>query len=333
MIDRIKEFFASRRSRHGRKLRKQPRRRVQSGSAFRIPSLQVPRTARKRRRRNRIGLRFPSAAIKRVLLSSRWISLFLLALCVFALVTVGMDEGFYLTTIPVDGVASIPASEIVDASGLAGAHIFAADPVEAADNIATMPGVISATVSLEWPNSALIRIKEDTPIAVWQEDDETYWINTEGDLVPARVDVPGLLHIRVNGADDGDTSDGSSAASEATQVDETSAAEETEREAALSGESHLEATAMPFVPEDVLQGALQLRELRPNIDVLDYDVSGGLSFQDGRGWRVYFGTGTDMAEKLAVYETLVEHLMAEQETPVYISVSNQEKPVYLARDS
>lgn len=334
MIDRVKDLFAGKRSRrHGRKLRKQPRRRVESRSAFRIPSLQVPSTARKRRRRNRLAVRFPAAAIKRVLFSSRWISLFLLALCVFALVTVGMDEGFYLTTIPVDGVASIPASEIVEVSGLAGAHIFAADPVEAADSIATMPGVISATVSLEWPNSALIRIKEDTPIAVWQEGDETYWITDGGSLVPARIDVPGLLHIRANDSENSDVSTLPSATLETQEESDASVPEETDREASVSGESESQIAAMPFVPEDVLQGALQLRELRPNIDVLNYDVSGGLSFQDGRGWRVYFGTGTNMAEKLAVYETLVDHLLATQETPVYISVSNQEKPFYLARDS
>lgn len=333
MIDRVRRLYSGRRSRHGRKLRKQPRRRVESGSAFRIPSLQVPRTARKRRRRNRIAVRFPTAALKRIVFSSRWVSLFLLALCVFALVTVGLDEGFYLTTIPVDGVASIPASEIVEESGLAGIHIFAADPVEAADNIAVIPGVISATVSLEWPNSALIRIREDTPIAVWQEGDQTYWINNDGELVPARVDVPGLLHIRANVAEEDNGRDAPSGEIDMPAEIEASPAGETEGEASLAGETETEGLETPFVPEDVLQGALQLRELRPNIDVLDYDISGGLSFQDGRGWRVYFGTGTNMAERLAVYETLVDHLLAAQETPVYISVSNQEKPFYLARDS
>lgn len=323
MIDRLTRLLAKRRPRRERKLRKQPRRRVESGNAFRIPALQVPGTARKRRRRNRFALHFPTAAIKRVILSSRWVSLFLLIICVSALVVVGMDEDFYLTTIPVDGVASIPASEIVEVSGLAGAHIFSADPVEAAQQITTIPGVISATVSLEWPNTATIRVREDTPIAVWQQGDETYWINSAGELVPARVDVPGLLHIHAEEDEDGGASEVSSGATEVLE----------ESEASLAPETGSDLSARPFVPEDVLQGALQLRELRPNIDLLNYDVSGGLSFQDGRGWRVYFGTGTNMAQKLAVYETLVDHLLATQETPVYISVSNQEKPFYLARDS
>ena len=86
-----------------------------------------------------------------------------------------------------------------------------------------------------------------------------------------------------------------------------------------------------FVPHDVLVGALQLKDLRPNIDQLFYRPSSGLSYQDGRGWRVYFGTGTDMAQKLVVYETIVEELTAQGLTPQYVSVSNQEKPYFLAQ--
>ena len=85
-----------------------------------------------------------------------------------------------------------------------------------------------------------------------------------------------------------------------------------------------------FVPRDVLAGALQLRALRPNIDKLYYRPSGGLSYQDGRGWRAYFGTGQDMHQKLVVYETVVAQLMERGIRPEYISVSNQYKPYYRA---
>jgi hypothetical protein len=83
-----------------------------------------------------------------------------------------------------------------------------------------------------------------------------------------------------------------------------------------------------FVPAPVLKGALQLRQLRPNIEKLYYRPPGGLSYQDGRGWRAYFGTGEDMHQKLVVYETLVEDLISKGLRPEYISVSNQFKPYY-----
>ena len=323
MLDEMKRRLSHRRTGPKRKLRRQPRmRRMASGNRLGMLEVTVPKTARKRRRRNRTVLRLPTDAMKKVLLSSRWISLLLLVLCVVALLMVGMNERFYLTMIPVEGVGSISAEEIVEVSELGGAHIFSADPVEAADRVASIPGVISATVTLEWPNTATIRVQEDTPVAIWEQNGEIYWINAGGALTPARVDVPGLLHIRA-----ADTIHSPETRGEATaEVEEEVASPASEEDA-------IEIAPAPFVPPEVLRGALQLRALRPNIHLLEYDISGGLSFQDGRGWRVYFGTGEDMAEKLAVYETLVEHLLAQQETPAYISVSNQEKPFYLARDS
>ncbi|MFW6183768.1 MAG: cell division protein FtsQ/DivIB, partial [Chloroflexota bacterium] len=159
-------------------------------------------------------------------------------------------------------------------------------------------------------------IAEETPVAVWEQGDEQYWVNERGVLVPARVDVPALLHIQSD----------QPAPSVATTAKLSPSDAEEEEDAT-------EEAAELFVPPDILQGALQLRELRPNIDRLSYSPSGGLSFEDGRGWRVYFGSGTDMDQKLVVYETMVDYLLEQGLSPEYISVSNQEKPFYLANDS
>ncbi|RIK17338.1 MAG: hypothetical protein DCC51_12495, partial [Anaerolineae bacterium] len=88
------------------------------------------------------------------------------------------------------------------------------------------------------------------------------------------------------------------------------------------------ASQAAFVPQPVLAGALQLRELRPNIDKLIYKPSDGLGYQDGRGWTAYFGTGHDMHQKLVVYETIVASLLERGARPAYISVANQHKPYY-----
>jgi hypothetical protein len=117
------------------------------------------------------------------------------------------------------------------------------------------------------------------------------WVSQEGVLVPARADVPGLLPVVVDDA-----------------------------EAVLAeGET---------VPVEAIAGALQLRALRPNIERLHYDSRNGLSYQDGRGWRGYFGVGSDMEVKLAVYETLVDSLVRRQILPAAISVANPDAPFY-----
>jgi hypothetical protein len=76
---------------------------------------------------------------------------------------------------------------------------------------------------------------------------------------------------------------------------------------------------------------MALRALRPNIERLYYEPGNGLNYQDGRGWRVFFGSGDDMEQKLVVYETIVEDLLARGVTPAYVSVANQERPFYMGK--
>jgi hypothetical protein len=279
-----------------RKLRKQPRpRRAEAASPALLPNVVIPKTAKKRRTRNKRSLHLPSGALKRVITSARWISLGMLLLCSAALALIGYDDTFYLDLIPVEGALTIPPSEIVQASELSNIHIFSADPNEAAAKIRELPGVVSTTVTLQWPNQVQIKVAEKAPVAVWDQAGQQYWIDETGHLIPARVRTVGLLLIQ----------------SEANEP---------------LGE-------IDFIPEEVLDGAMQLKELRPNIEQLFYRPAGGLSYVDGRGWRVYFGIGTDMAQKLTVYERVVADLLARGLTPEYVSVSNQERPFYKSLES
>ncbi len=291
---------------------------MKASHALPLPRMEAPPSARKRKRRNqrkRRQERLPiGAAVKQVVWSARWISLGLLALAVYALVLVGMDEHFYLTMIPVEGVISIPAEEIVAASGLAGAHVFAVDPAAAAAKVAEMPGVINAAVTLTWPNQVLIEIEEDAPVAVWVDNGQDFWVTANGRFIPARATVPGLLLIE-------------------SEIEETAVPEVVVEGDGEGVETAVAASAaitptLAFIPDDVLTGAHQLHSLRPNIEKLFYKQSSGLSYQDERGWRVYFGTGEDMNQKLVIYETIAAELLARGLTPQYISVSNQEKPYY-----
>jgi hypothetical protein len=279
------------RSKKGRK--KQPKRRkVESTNILGLPKIEVPGNAKKRRRRNSNSFRLPTTIIKKVATSSRWFSLILLILCLFALVMIGTDQSFYFSAVSVEGNSAILASEIIDASDLAGKHVFAANPTTAAGQIGEVSGVISATVTIGWPNKAIIEIAEERPIAIWEQAGKSYWITADNRVVSARANTGGLLII------------------------------ESEQFGVNTGKI--------FIPDDLVSGALHLKELRPNIDHLFYRPGNGLSYQDGRGWRVFFGTGSGIDQKLVVYETLVEDLISRGITPSYVSVSNQEKPYYMS---
>lgn len=312
-------------------------RRVHSTAAAAMPQTAVPKTAKQRKRRNSTQrISRPLSSVGFVLMSSRWISLGILVACIYALYLIGGSDTFYLNYIPVEGATSIPPAEIAEQSGLPGHHIFTADPQIAAERVLEMPGINSATVTLRWPNDILIQVSEEPPVGIWEEDGQQYWIGENGELIPARSETVGLLRIvsemdLVNVRRDVELA--------AQEAEKAAAAEQAAADEATDGETDAAATddteteqtpiaEMPFVPDSVMQGALQLRELRPNIDKLYYRPSGGLSYQDGRGWRAYFGTGHDMHQKLVVYETLVAELLARGAQPEYISVGNQEKPFY-----
>ncbi|HFE66748.1 MAG TPA: FtsQ-type POTRA domain-containing protein [Chloroflexi bacterium] len=312
--------------RSSRKRRKQPRmRRMDTVAPISQPRLRIPKAAKKRRRRNRRQrVRIPTAGIRQALFSARWISLTLLAFTVYAIILTGQFEDFYLTQIPVEGVVSIPAAEVVEASRLAGVHIFATDPNEAAQNIMALPGITAASVKVTWPNKVAIAVEEDTPIAVWQDGRNQYWVTKDGGLIPARTATVGLLTIEAELTETEQLQQELAAEAEAIAAEKQTTENEAEDAATTIA-------SPPFLPHEALVGALQLRQLRPNIDRLYFRPGNGLSYQDGRGWRVYFGTGNDMEQKLVVYETIVEELLAQGITPVYISVANQERPYYKAQ--
>lgn len=322
------------------KLRKQPKPKMQRmNTAVSMPKLSVPKTAKKRKVRTRTrNVQFRLATVRDVVFSPRWLSLILLVVVSYTVLTIARDPRFYLTYIPVRGTNAIPTEEVVRTSGLAGRHIFAADPVEAADAIATLPGVITTTVALAWPNQVDIAVGEEAPIATWQQEGVEYWITPGGALLPARTPAIGKLRIVVEQPlltlRNTETATAESPADAATEVESDTAVAEENAEAQIADDGSVAETGDDattdsiFVPPDVLDGALQLRDLRPNIEELFYSPAQGLSYQDGRGWRAYFGTGHNMHQKLAVYETLVENLLARGIVPAVISVSNQERPYY-----
>ena len=189
--------MSQRKSDGKQQLRKQPRmRRVESASSTSLPNLSVPKTARQRKFRNSTQrIRRPLSSVRAFVLNSRWFSVVIVALAIYTLYLIGSDERFYLSYIPVEGSSTIEINDIVAESGLAGSHIFAADPQEAADKISRIGGVITSTVTLHWPNEVMIRIREKPPLATWQEGETLYWIDADGHLTNARAQTVGLLNI------------------------------------------------------------------------------------------------------------------------------------------
>lgn len=235
--------------------------------------------------RTRLG-----SALRGRLVSSRWISLVLLGLVAAGLYLLGADRRFFVTDVTVEGTVTLSPEAVIESSGVTGRHLFWLNPAAVAHQLLTMPNLLGATVSIQWPNQVEIAVTERAPVLAWDQRGQRFWVDEQGQLMQARQDRPDLLVI-------------------------------------LSQESE-ELVPGTRISSEALEGALQLKSLRPNISSLYYDRENGLSYQDGRNWRAYFGLGRDMNQKLAVYEALVEDLVARDLQPEYISVINKEKPYY-----
>jgi len=199
---------------------------------------------------------------------------------------------YFVKSINLSGAQYISGEELYKASGVDNLNIFWLDPVEIQKNIAAVPGIKEAVVEVRWPNQVFIAVSENKPVLAWSQAGQTMWVDEDGIVFPARNDtLQGLVPIVVDDAT-----------------------------YALTPESR--------IPTDAIEGALQLKQLRNNIELLHYDAVNGLSYQDGRNWRGYFGTGTNMDTKLKVYETLISNLLSRNIQPSQVNVVNPDAPYY-----
>lgn len=198
---------------------------------------------------------------------------------------------YFVNSIALAGARYVPGEDIYRSSGVASLNAFWVNPQEIQQKIEAVPGIKTAQVEVVWPNEVFIEVTENAPVLAWSQGGQTVWVDQDGVVFPARGDVAGLVPIVVDDA----------------------------------------TTAPPSqtrIPASVIQGALQLKQLRSNIELLHYDAVNGLSYQDGRNWRGYFGVGTDMEVKLAVYESLINSLLARNIQPAMISVVDKDAPYY-----
>lgn len=185
-----------------KRLRKQPKmRRMAAAGSATLPRIVVPSAAKKRKSRNSKRFRMPGPTVIKMVATTRWISLGLLAICVWSLMLIQQDETFYLKSIPIEGARTIQTSEIAAASRLVGKHVFAVDPSESARRIGDLPGIVWSTVELEWPNKIRVQVREESPIAIWEQAGQRFWINEGGDLFPERLGTEGLLVVKSEIAD------------------------------------------------------------------------------------------------------------------------------------
>jgi hypothetical protein len=199
---------------------------------------------------------------------------------------------FYIHTIAVGGLRYVSKEEVFALSGIANTHVFWIDPEEVRRSVLRSPTIADATVTIGWPpNMVQIIVREREPAVIWEQASVPAWVDVQGRVMQQREDRTDLVRI-------------------------------------VSDDSEGPIGQNVLIPLDIVTGALQLKALRPNIEVLRYNAEKGLGYQDGRGWQAWFGVGTNMPERLTIYESIVENLVSRGITPGEVNVVNPDAPYY-----
>lgn len=218
----------------------------------------------------------------------------LIVLCLLAVLFLFFSaDVFYVRAIYVSGTRYLDQREIFRLAEIAETHIFWVDPQTVRERLMQFPPIADAQVTTHWPpNMIRITITEREPALVWSQEGISAWVDIHGNVLMSPPEArPDLLTITAVGMDG----------------------------PILSSSK---------IPQDVVDGARQLRELVPDTPQLVYESIKGLGFVNADGSRVWFGSGRNMPMKILIYKTLMADLAVKGIRPSEVNIVNPHAPYY-----
>jgi hypothetical protein len=229
----------------------------------------------------------------RVFVSWRLFSGLIVVSLVAALFLFFSADAFYVHGIAVSGERYLSKQEIFALTGAADLHVFWINPDEVREAVLRSPTLADVEVQVSWPPRMVqVSVQEREPALVWEQAGVATWVDLQGRVMRLWEDRPDLLRISASPLIDGP----------------------------LTPELRLD--------EDIVSGALQLYTLAPEQDALRYHPDKGLGYFDQRGWDAWFGIGTDMPEKILIYNAIVANLRSRSIQASEINVANPDAPYY-----
>lgn len=197
---------------------------------------------------------------------------------------------FFVYGAEIKGNVAVSSREIYSVSGIDSQSIFWIHPAQVVDRILVLPNIKSASVSVAFPASVTIEVVERRPELLWQTGETVWWVDQEGTIVPPKGNIDGMLRI----------------------IDD-------DRQPLEAGYQ---------IDPSIIKGAQSLRILAPDVSVIRYSRSQGLTVATPEGWTVYLGDGSEIKAKLVVLTAVLADLKERNVTPAYIDLANPLRPVY-----
>lgn len=228
---------------------------------------------------------------------------------------------FQVRSARVDGLQRLSLPDVEAVLDLKGKSIVSVNPVAMkADLMKAFPELSAVSISVSMPAGVRIAVRERQPILAWKVKDNVIWIDGEGAMFGPRGDAGALMTVS--------SSENPPLAALFMPSSDPSATPATTPQPGGAAAVVVD-PALQRVDVNVINAAAILATQMPKDSSMVYDKLNGLGWTDGRGWQVYFGLNLDnIAEKLTLYQAIVDQLTQKNIKPVVISVENVHAPFY-----
>ena len=240
------------------------------------------------------------------------------------------SDFFRVSTVSVQGLQRLTVADLEAGLPLQNLPIIDIQPDQLQAQIAAaFPELTDVHVKVELPNFVTIAVTERQPVLAWQQGEKTLWVDTEGNVFPARGEAAPQVTVKTDQdlplapltREDLAQAETQSA-SAASQTGSGAASTSTDPTALLSGRK---ADIM------LLNASLQLATKLPKGTQIIYDKSNGLGWNDPGGWQVYIGKDLgDFEAKFAAYQAILKTLQDQGVKLVMINVEYPNAPFYQA---
>ncbi len=215
-----------------------------------------------------------------------------LALCCLVLIVfLFTDPRFFVYGSEVTGNALLPAANLYEASGVDTSSIFFVAPGEVRQRLRErFPGLEEARVAVGLPAVLRIHVVERQVRFVWEVAGQTWLADAKGVVLGNGPAPGGMLYVRC-----------------------------TEGAAPVTGQT---------LDPAVLDAVAGLSQLLGGRLQFEYSPRQGVSWRSEQGWPVYFGTGAELPQKVAVMQSMLTEMEAKGVQPQFLDVSVPSRPFY-----
>lgn len=252
-----------------------------------------------------VEIRLPSFPVVKI--GWRLMSLTLVIGLVWVLNYILTSPLFQVHSIEVNGAWRLSVDEIANTLNLYDKPVFVLDPALLEKNLQKAYAELTdISIQIGLPSQVLINVNERVPMIAWVYDSDSLWIDGNGFVFEPRGDVDKLVVVLANSPPP---------MSSPLPIEDNS----------------LEANSSNYgvVDNEFISAIFTLKSQAPEATDIIYDGNRGFGWKDPRGWDVFFGLEVDnIQEKLLVYDTIVDHLLAEDLIPALIDVEHVHAPYY-----